>query len=84
MVDGQFDAALQSGDDAKISAAVSLWQKNWHADNPLFSKEEAAKLKADHADTEDPEARKFRENYLKYFGMGNTESPAGDDVSSNY
>mgnify|MGYP003113240175 FL=1 len=84
MVDGEFDAALQSGDDAKISAAVSLWQKNWHADNALFSKEEAARLKREHADKEDPQAKKFRENYLKYFGMNNNQSPAGDDVSSNY
>ena len=84
MVDGKFDTALQSGDDAKIASAISLWQKNWHADNPLFEKGEAARLKSEYADKEDPQARKFRENYLQYFGMNNNQSPAGDDVSSSY
>lgn len=84
MVNGEFDVALQSGDDAKISAAVSLWQKNWHANNALFEKEEAEKLKSDYADKEAPQAKKFRENYLKYFGMGNNQSPASDDVSDQF
>jgi len=82
VLDGEFDEAYETGNDAKIAAAIGAWQSRWHDANPLFLPSELAEIQA-LADGEDATARKFRTGLIKSSSTSPKQSNAVD-VSSKY
>jgi hypothetical protein len=82
VLNGEFDEAYETGNDAKIAAAVGAWQSRWHNDNPLFLPSELAEIQA-LADSEDAVARKFRIGLIKSTSATPQRTDAVD-VSSKF
>jgi len=82
VLNGEFDEAYETDNDAKIAAAIGAWQSRWHSANPLFLPSELAEIQA-LADGEDATARKFRTGLIKSSSATPQQSNAVD-VSSKF
>jgi len=79
VMDGEFNEAFASGNDAVIGATIGAWQSGWHERNPLFP-DSAARAEAENfAKSENPTAIKFRTNYAKP-----SDNEAVDNVEAQY
>jgi len=77
---GEFDEVFESGNDAKIAAAMGGWQAQWHKQNPLFSDSEKPEIE-ELAGEESREARLLRQG----FGSGSTSvSTTSTDVTGRF
>jgi len=76
VINGKFNEAFDTGNDAVIAATIGAWQSQWHKDNSLFETPDELSQIQGLAEEENEDAKKFRRNYAP--------SSDGDDVSDNY
>jgi hypothetical protein len=79
VINGEFNEAFETGNDAVIAATIGAWQTKWHKDNSLFeSPSERSEIEAI-SETESDVAKSFRRNYSTPSDDTNTS-----DVSAEY